>query len=170
MTQKIVCEYCHEVIGNNGWDNHSCPPGTTISPTVRTDTMSGWSQSLEAGGGVKYDGGKLRFDLIPTEAFEEVVWNYTMGASKYADDNWRKGMSFRRLFGAMMRHAWAWFRGEQRDPKDTQHHLAAVVFYALNLIQLELERPEFDDRWNPVEKKATGFMKNDWYVTDRKEL
>jgi len=132
--------------------------------------QSGWSQSIEAGGGVKYDGGKLRYDLIPVEAMEEVVWNYTMGSFKYDDHNWRKGMSFSRMYAALERHAKDWNKGEQRDKKDTQHHMAAVIFYALNLMQLEIERPDYDDRWNKNAQAATGFMNDPDYITERKEL
>lgn len=100
-------------------------------------------------GGTKFDLGKLRFDCLPVEALEAVVWNFSQGAIKYGADNWRLGLSYRRCFAAMQRHAWAWFRGETHDQEDGQHHLSAVAFYALVLMQLEREQPEFDDRPGP---------------------
>ena len=101
---------------------------------------------MEKQEGKKFDFGKLRWDLIPVEAMELVVANFTQGAIKYGADNWRLGMSFRRMFAALMRHAWRWFWGQKYDPEDGQHHLSAVAFYALCLMQLEIEKPEFDDR------------------------
>jgi hypothetical protein len=96
----------------------------------------------------KDDGGKLRYDLIPTEALDELARVYTIGAAKYADNNWRQGgLKFGRIFGAMMRHAWAWWRGERDDPQDGQHHLASVAWCAFSLIVLERERVDDDDRW-----------------------
>jgi hypothetical protein len=64
---------------------------------------------------VKHDDGKLRYDLIPAEPFEEVVLVYTNGALTYADRNWELGMTWGRVFGAMLRHAWAFWRGERYD-------------------------------------------------------
>jgi hypothetical protein len=40
--------------------------------------------------GTKYDGGKLRYDLIDAYALEQLAAVYTFGAKKYEDDNWRK--------------------------------------------------------------------------------
>lgn len=96
--------------------------------------------------GRKDDADKLRFDLIPVRPLELVAEVYTIGAKKYADRNWEKGLKWGRVFAAMMRHAWAWWRGEIRDPKDGQHHLASVVWCALTLMEYEVTHPELDDR------------------------
>lgn len=97
-------------------------------------------------GGRKDDVGKLRFDLIPAHALEELARVYTIGAAKYADRNWEKGLAFGRVFAAMMRHAWAWWRGERSDPVDGQHHLSSVAWCAFALMEFERTRPGFDDR------------------------
>jgi hypothetical protein len=96
--------------------------------------------------GRKYDGDKLRFDLIPMRPLLAVVHVFTLGAKKYGDRNWEKGIAFGRIFAAMMRHAWAWWGGERNDPEDGQHHLASVAWCAMALIQLEETHPELDDR------------------------
>lgn len=96
--------------------------------------------------GRKFDAGKARFDLIPPRPLEEVARLYGLGAAKYGDRNWELGIGFGRLFAAMMRHAWAWWRGEQHDPEDGQHHLAAVAWAALCLMELERTHAESDDR------------------------
>lgn len=96
--------------------------------------------------GRKNDQDKLRFDLIPVRSLEKVAEVYTIGAKKYDDNNWRKGLKWGRVFAAMMRHAWAWMRGEKNDPKDGQHHLASVVWCALTLMEYEETHPELDDR------------------------
>lgn len=85
--------------------------------------------------GVKYDGGKLRFDLVPVPAFELVVAAITYGAAKYTDDGWRKVKhGRRRYFAAMMRHAWAYARGEWFDPESGLPHLAHVGACVLFLL------------------------------------
>lgn len=96
--------------------------------------------------GVKFDEGKARFDLIPPEPLFEVAKLYAMGARKYSDRNWEKGLSWGRVFAAMMRHAWNWWRGEQFDPVDGQHHLASVIWCAFALMEYERTCPHLDDR------------------------
>jgi hypothetical protein len=96
--------------------------------------------------GKKQDGGKPRYDLLPPYALHQVVQAYTVGAEKYADNNWKKGLRFSRMFGSLLRHAFAWWRGETFDKDNGQHHLAAVAFCAMGLIELEVLKPELDDR------------------------
>ena len=96
--------------------------------------------------GKKFDVGKLRFDLIPPGPLKRVAEVYTIGAKKYTDRNWEKGLAWGRIFGAMMRHAWSWWSGEIHDPVDGQHHLASVAWCALTLMEYENTHPELDDR------------------------
>jgi hypothetical protein len=96
--------------------------------------------------GRKFDAGKARFELIPARPLEALAQLYGMGATKYGDRNWEQGLAFGRLFAAMMRHAWAWWRGETHDPEDGQHHLASVAWGALCLMELERTHPDCDDR------------------------
>ena len=91
-------------------------------------------------GGVKYDAQKLRWDLLPWDALQEVVYVYTFGATKYEDRNWEKGMRWGRMFGALMRHIASWIGGETIDPESGSHHLAQAVFGFLGLIHFQLDR------------------------------
>lgn len=93
--------------------------------------------------GRKDDSEKNRFDLIPADALEEVAKVFTFGAKKYGDRNWEKGLSYGRLFGAMMRHAWAWWKGESYDSENKCHHLSSVIFSALALLHYELNLGKF---------------------------
>lgn len=103
--------------------------------------------AIPALGGVKYDTGKTRYDLIPGDALDELARVYTMGAQKYQDHNWAKGMKWSRVFGAMMRHAWAAWRGEDYDPESGLLHWAHVAWGAFTLINYTRNRQEFDDRY-----------------------
>lgn len=95
--------------------------------------------------GRKNDTGKLRYDLFPP-SLAEVAKVFTIGANKYNDRNWEKGLRWGRVFGALMRHAWAWAWGETHDKEDGQHHLASVCWCALVLMHYEKTHPELDDR------------------------
>lgn len=86
--------------------------------------------------GVKYDNGKLRYDLIPAQALDDVVKVLTFGAAKYAPDNWRKvDDAESRYFAAAQRHLWAWQRGEQNDPETGVNHLAHAACCLLFLLE-----------------------------------
>lgn len=99
-------------------------------------------------GGLKYDTDKLRWDLLPMGALEEVAKVYSFGAAKYDSWNWRKGLTFSRCFAALMRHLYAWWwRGETIDQESGCHHLASVAFYVLNFLCYEQDgRQDLDDR------------------------
>lgn len=97
--------------------------------------------------GDKNDDGLTQFDAIPPLGEFELAKAFTIGSKKYDNHNFRKGFKYGRLYSAMMRHAKKWLAGEQRDPKDGQHHLASVAWYALVLIEQEHRHPELDDRF-----------------------
>ncbi len=96
--------------------------------------------------GVKYDSGKLRFDLLAVKPLEQIVEIYTHGAVKYEDNNWRKGLSWGRVFAATMRHLWAWWRGQDRDEDSGLSPLAHAAWGCLTLMEYERTHPEMDDR------------------------
>ena len=95
---------------------------------------------------IKYDQNKLRYDLIPACSLEELVRVYTFGAGKYGDRNWEKGMSWGRIFGAIMRHLWAWWRGENTDPETGITHLAHAAWGCFALIAYVDRGSGTDDR------------------------
>ena len=78
--------------------------------------------------GMKFDEEKLRYDLIPTLALEEMVKVLTFGAAKYLPNNWQLvDDAHSRYFAALQRHLWAWKRGEMFDPESGMHHLAHAM-------------------------------------------
>lgn len=78
--------------------------------------------------GVKHDGEKDRWDLLPWGEVCDVVKVLTFGARKYEADNWKrveKGQS--RYFAAAMRHITARERGQRIDPESGLPHLAHAI-------------------------------------------
>ena len=96
--------------------------------------------------GVKYDQDKIRMDLLPVGPLKELAKTYTIGSKKYGDLNYLGGMSWSKIYGAMLRHLVAWIDGEQIDPENEQHHLAAVAWGAFTLMEYEKLFPELDNR------------------------
>lgn len=73
---------------------------------------------------IKHDTNKLPYDLLPSDAVEDVLAVLQFGAEKYSARNWELGMDWSRPFAALMRHMWAWWRGEDNDPESGLSHLA----------------------------------------------
>lgn len=97
----------------------------------------------------KYDGGKPRYDLVPWDAFEEVVEILTFGAEKYEDRNWEHGMNWGRFIAAAFRHLTAWAMGESYDPESGKSHLAHACCCLLFLMTYEKRSLGVDDREKP---------------------
>jgi hypothetical protein len=89
---------------------------------------------------------KLRFDLIPVLPMVEVAKVFTMGAKKYGDRNWERGLQWMRCVGAIMRHLSAWVLGEANDRESGINHLAHVVVNLLFLLEYQQTHPEMDNR------------------------
>jgi hypothetical protein len=76
----------------------------------------------------------LPYDLIPyqeiTDAFARVAEH---GAIKYAPWNWSKGLSRVQLLGSLLRHAFAYLRGEERDSESGLLHTDHILWNAAAL-------------------------------------
>ena len=96
--------------------------------------------------GVKHDGGKARYELLPPELLQGVSEILTFGAAKYSDRNWENGMKWSRVFGALMRHMWAWWAGEKSDPETGKSHLWHAGCCIAFLIAYEARNTGEDDR------------------------
>src|SRR4051812_6639526 len=110
---------------------------------------------------VKFDKGKIRWDLIPWDAIEQLAILYTIGAMKYADNNWLMGFRYGRTMAAAMRHLMKWWlaklKGEDGIDYENaelyeavglapQSHLVAVVWNIVALLTFELRGLGEDDR------------------------
>ena len=101
---------------------------------------------------VKADEGKVRLDLLPVAPLWYVAKVYTYGAKKYAPDNWRKGMSWSRIYAALLRHLFRFWNGEDIDPESGLPHLAHAAFGVLTLLEYRRSHLGDDDRVTGTEK------------------
>lgn len=89
--------------------------------------------------GVKFDGGKPQWSLLPFKALREVVDVLTYGAKKYAPDNWKKVPNAKqRYIDAGFRHFTAYASGEALDPETGKSHLAHAICCLLYLLAFEV--------------------------------
>lgn len=96
--------------------------------------------------GTKHDSGKVGVHLLPPDPLIEIAKVLDFGAKKYDPYNWSKGIKYSRLYGALLRHMWAWWKGESSDSETGLSHLAHAGCCLLFLLQYETTRKEFDDR------------------------
>lgn len=96
--------------------------------------------------GVKFDDGKTPYDLLAPEMLENTASVLGFGAAKYGARNWERGMSWSRVFAALMRHLWAWWRGERLDPESGLPHLSHASCCLMFLIAYEERGHGTDDR------------------------
>lgn len=94
----------------------------------------------------KNDQSKPRMDLVPPELVFGVADILAFGAEKYGDRNWEKGMSWGRLFAALMRHMWAWWGGAKADPETGKSHLWHAACCIAFLMAYEARGVGDDDR------------------------
>jgi hypothetical protein len=87
--------------------------------------------------GLKYDLGKLRWDLVPWDSVEEIVKVITMGAEKYAENNWKFLDRWDdRYFAAALRHLMAYRSGNPTDEESGLPHLAHAITNLLFMLHL----------------------------------
>lgn len=78
--------------------------------------------------GLKYDGDKLQYSLIPPETLAALAEVLTFGAKKYSPGNWMLvPEGERRYTDALFRHIEAWRSGEKLDPESGLPHLSHAL-------------------------------------------
>jgi hypothetical protein len=109
--------------------------------------------------GLRYDAGKLRFDLMPPDAEEEIIRVYTRGAMKYEDRNWERGMAWHKCLGPLKRHLNKWEKGAMMDEEYPElHHMAMVAWNAIALLTYELRQiGDNDVTLDALKKKGIPF-------------
>jgi hypothetical protein len=87
--------------------------------------------------GMKFDGGKLDYTLVPWDGMDEVVKVLEFGAKKYARDNWKHvEHAETRYLAAAFRHIIKYNEGEVADTETGLSHLAHATCCLLFLLSL----------------------------------
>lgn len=96
--------------------------------------------------GLRFNRGKLRYDLLHPAAQEGIVKVLTSGAVKYSARNWEKGISWTDCIASLKRHLAAFEIGEDIDPETGLRHIDHLQCNAHFLSAYYSIAPEFDDR------------------------
>ena len=96
--------------------------------------------------GIKFDAGKMRYDLIPQVAIDQLTAILTFGAQKYEPNNWQNIKDGEeRYFASLMRHLMAWRRGEKCDSDSRMNHLGHAMCCIAFLLWFDDEQNEVID-------------------------
>jgi hypothetical protein len=101
---------------------------------------------LKNDAGNKFDGNKNRLDLLSIQAMNGIAEVLTFGCKKYGDRNWEKGLSFSRVFGALLRHLFAWWIGKNNDDETGLNHLDHAACCLMFLQHFTKTKTGNDDR------------------------
>jgi len=139
---EVTCKKCGAITGidpnmPNEFTCHNC--------AVEYIKMEGhWypvpTKQIDPTEGRKYDKEKDRWDLVLWREFCHVVKVLTLGAIKYAPENWKYVKDARnRYFAAAHRHLYAWRKGEIIDSETSLPHLAHAICCLLFLMWFDEE-------------------------------
>lgn len=96
--------------------------------------------------GLRFNEGKLRYDLVHQWAHEQMVKVLTKGSEKYSERNWEKGMPWSKVLASLERHLSAIKQGEDYDKETGELHVAHVACNAHFLTAYYKIHPFGDDR------------------------
>ncbi len=100
--------------------------------------------------GLRYNEGKLRYDLICPEQLKGLASVYTYGATKYSPGNWRKGQAYSTILASLKRHIAAFESGEDYDSESGCQHMSHAMWNCGALISFAKFYPQGDDRRIPA--------------------
>jgi hypothetical protein len=95
---------------------------------------------------LRYNQGKLEWSLVDFDSLEGLVRVLEYGKSKYARDNWKLGMPVTQVTESLMRHLFAFAKGEDVDPESGCRHISHVLCNAMFLEYILREKQHYDDR------------------------
>lgn len=100
------------------------PGGEFKSPMTRAEIESATT-------GLRFNEGKIRWELVPDQALEPMVRVLMYGAKKYTDNNWQKGLKLPEVLACLQRHLVALKAGEINDPESNLPHIGHILCNAL---------------------------------------
>lgn len=95
---------------------------------------------------MKFDGDKLRYDLVPPSAIKAMADVLTFGARKYKPNNWKECQEPERYLAALYRHLELWRAGEVNDQDSGMHHLAHAMTNLAFMLELNYNPTEWSNK------------------------
>jgi len=95
---------------------------------------------------LRFNEGKIRYDLLDDYALEQMAKVLTEGAKKYPEKNWEKGMKWSKAEASLKRHLAAYKEGEDFDKETGIYHLSHAMVNLMFMVNYYRTHPELDDR------------------------
>lgn len=108
--------------------------------------------------------GKLDMSLIPRVALERLAEALMVGEAKHGRYNYTQGGTTSQWAAGAVRHLFDYLAGEDRCPKDKQHHLGAAMANCAIALHCEELGTLTDNRYVPVKNSKPDTI---WKVTAR---
>ena len=94
---------------------------------------------VEFSSGARRSSKALRYDLIPPAGLERLARRYTLGAERYGDWNWQKGLKDAEYVNQFKAHLLAHWVAYLRDGCTKDDNLAAIAWGAFALMEAEVQ-------------------------------
>jgi hypothetical protein len=114
--------------------------------TIKEEIVNGVDEFQKTEQALRYNMGKLEWSLVDFDSLEGLVKVLEYGCHKYARNNWKKGMPVTKVSESLMRHLFAFLRGEDVDPESGCRHISHVMCNAMFIEYIMREKPHYDDR------------------------
>jgi len=82
----------------------------------------------------------VRYDLVSPFGLVRLAETYAIGARKYGDNNWRRGLPWSNTLNHLIKHVELWKAGDR-----SEDHLAHAAWGLFALMEYELTHPELND-------------------------
>ena len=93
----------------------------------------------------------VRYDLISPFGLRRLAMTYALGAQRYGEHNWRKGMPFSALLNHILEHLTLYLAGENGED-----HLARAAWGLFAMMEFAETMPEMDDLYDHGEDCLEG--------------
>lgn len=117
--------------------------------------------------GTKHDTNKPAFELLSPQALLGTATVLGFGARKYGGHNWRLGIAWGRIIGAIGRHLAAIMMGNDIDDESGLPHVDHLACEVMFLQEFYRTRKDLDDRYKalaaitPLKSVATETKENE---------
>ena len=116
------------------------------SEEIEDEYNKRFNKELKQDNGSKFDKDKIRLDLISIQAINGIGEVLTYGSQKYGDRNWEKGLTWSRVFGALLRHLFAFWLGKDLDEESDLDHIDHAMCCLMFLSHYKKTKTGVDDR------------------------
>lgn len=147
LNTTYICGSCGSECNKSGL---GCPCSASLT-TVTYNNVVGQQTAQQ---GTKSDDGKIPCELLSPAALLGTAEVLRYGAKKYSINDWRKGLAWSRLIGAVFRHLLAFMAGEDLDKETGLPHLDHAATEIMFLQEFFRTRKDLDDRYVPNNKQG----------------